>query len=112
MTRRCVVEVAATPLADSTVSNSLTSSKTVQVIISGVNGMIESLRVNDHDILCSSESLRPFGNITPSRIQFHRALTDNDKYGYKATWNAVGLTSGMIYKSNLIPSSSVSLSYQ
>ena len=76
----------------------LSGSRSVEVVINGLTGMIDALRVNERDVLLSRESLESFGDHSPSRIHLHRASTDNDKYGYQSAWAAVGLTSDMVYR--------------
>eukprot|EP01035_Chromulina_nebulosa_P017617 gene17617-23193_t len=77
------------------------SSKTIQIVISGSTGMIESLRINHVDILMNNETLASMeGTLTPSRVHFHRADTDNDRCGYRPVWRALGLDKSFDYVHN------------
>ena len=69
------------------------------VVIDSSRGTLKSLRVNNFDYLYSSNTYpTPNGSTSsssvlevPSRMQLHRAPTDNDRNGYLALWETCGL---------------------
>jgi hypothetical protein len=100
-------EVPASPMLSSWIANDMiqpmepgqgSSSRSVQVIISGSTGTIEAIRINGQDVLMNAQSLGSYGDIKPSRLHLHRAVTDNDRFGYLSRWNAVGLNTELRYK--------------
>lgn len=72
----------------------------VHVLVSGETGMIESMKIDGCEILLSQNYVKNDGTLAPSRVQLHRAVTDNDRFGYLPCWEAVGLDSDMIYVAN------------
>lgn len=63
--------------------------------ISGTTGLPISILANDQEMLADVSNI---SGVAPCRLHFHRAPTDNDKYGYLSRWEALGLDSEMIYE--------------
>ena len=77
----------------------------VEIVISGTTGMIQKMLVEgsnvlaDSSILAASSSLSPNVSYTcPSRLQLHRACTDNDRLGYLPRWSLMGLHQPLKYR--------------
>ena len=63
-----------------------------RVVIGGSSGLPSALQSGGVNVLATEDQL---GGVSPSRLQLHRAPTDNDRGGYKFMWEAVGLTQEM-----------------
>lgn len=63
------------------------------VEISGATGMIASLCKGEFEYLHAQENPEV---VPASRMQLHRAPTDNDRTGYLAIWSALGLDKALV----------------
>ena len=59
--------------------------------------MIDSIIVNGNNILVTNDILSKYQNIFPSKVQLHRAMTDNDRMGYLPIWKVIGLDMDFVY---------------
>lgn len=67
-----------------------------KIVINGATGMLEEIWIHDRNILASTASIsHPH---RPCRVHMHRACTDNDRGGYLASWEALGMNKEMIYQ--------------
>ena len=69
---------------------------TVHVGVSSSTGMLQEIQIAGAELLAAPHVLAPVG-LAPSRVQLHRAQTDNDKRGYGRLWKAGGLDKEMEY---------------
>jgi hypothetical protein len=69
--------------------------------ISGATGLPVSILADGQEML---EDVSTIAGISPCRLHFHRAPTDNDKYGYSSRWEALGLDTEMVYEEIKRPS--------
>jgi hypothetical protein len=74
----------------------------IRVVISGTTGMPLSMNIGDVNFL--ADKLTNGGVLStqymPSRVQLHRAATDNDMVGYLPRWKSQGIDSQMLYVEN------------
>jgi hypothetical protein len=80
------------------VRNGGTSNEDVTVAINTASGMLDKIIVNNVNLLADRTLTLP--EYLPSRIQLHRAATENDKAGFANRWSLIGLDKALQYVPN------------
>jgi hypothetical protein len=80
------------------VQNGGSANDDIMVSIDAASGMVDKILVNGINLLAERQLTLP--EYLPSRLQLHRAATENDRAGFSDRWSLIGLDQAMHYVPN------------